>query len=858
MKRLSILMLASLALCLTPASTLANDIAFFQTIYNTDFTVAGVGGMRDIGSGVITLSGVTGKVTRAYLYWNGPMNTASPTANASVIVNNHPVVGVNIGLSSPNCWAAYMPPVGLNIGQAYRADVTSLVASNRNGAYNLTGFAKPMHTPSAPININGASLIVFFDDGNPANNRDVVLFEGNDSNAPNVYDALGWDVTLAGIKYTAGTAAMQLHVSDGQFFVPRADDGPLKLNGQVIAAGPNVFAGNSVPSANNGPAGNGSLWDIKNYDATTFLHPGTNSLNLTFGYVSGDCVSLVVAAISLPAGAAPPPTNHPPTIICPVPMVTESTALAVTLQAQVQDSDGNALAYTITMDNVLASSGIIPAGKAPTVGTITFTNKCPLGAHIINFSVSDGQTTTTCGTEVTVVDRVPPTINCPPNISTTNSPGTCLALVNYTVTATDNIPGVRLACDPVSGSAFPKGTSTVHCIATDTSSNLAACTFTVTVRDAEAPKLHLPANIVTGADAGQCSAVVSFSATATDNCSGNVNVACTPASGSVFATGTTTVNCTATDSAGNASRGSFTVTVNDTESPKINCPADILKMNDSGKASAVVTFNVTATDNCSGASVLCQPASGSAFPLGTNSVACKATDASGNASTCSFHIVVGDKEPPKMICPSNMVVTNDPGLCSAVVNYKVTATDNMPGVIFACVPPSGSVLPTGITTVNCIATDSSSNTATCRFTVTVLDLQAPTVSCLPAKKLHHPDPAPDRDKDNQDKKDDLDPGVLQLFATDNCDSNPKIYIKDSVAGFMAGPFQNGDKVQITQAKDKTPSRKPKDNNGVAQIQLKGVAMIYAVDASGNTSPLHPCIFCSEHSQGDDKESPPRH
>jgi len=26
----------------------------------------------------------------------------------------------------------------------------------------------PMFTPTAPINVNGASLIVFFDDGNPA------------------------------------------------------------------------------------------------------------------------------------------------------------------------------------------------------------------------------------------------------------------------------------------------------------------------------------------------------------------------------------------------------------------------------------------------------------------------------------------------------------------------------------------------------------------------------------------------------------------------------------------------------------------------------------------------------------------
>src|SRR5262249_2481263 len=57
-------------------------------------------------------------------------------------------------------------------------------------------------------------------------------------------------------------------------------------------------------------------------------------------------------------------------------------------------------------------------------------------------------------------------------------------------------------------------------------------------------------------------AVVTFTATATDNVDGTDPVTCTPASGSTFPVGTTTVNCTATDAAGNYSSGSFKVTVN--------------------------------------------------------------------------------------------------------------------------------------------------------------------------------------------------------------------------------------------------------------------------------------------------------
>jgi hypothetical protein len=55
--------------------------------------------------------------------------------------------------------------------------------------------------------------------------------------------------------------------------------------------------------------------------------------------------------------------------------------------------------------------------------------------------------------------------------------------------------------------------------------------------------------------------VVNFSATATDISPANPTVTCAPASGSTFPLGTTPVNCSATDEAGNTANGSFSVTV---------------------------------------------------------------------------------------------------------------------------------------------------------------------------------------------------------------------------------------------------------------------------------------------------------
>lgn len=207
----------------------ANDIQPFDTEFSTDFVSAGFGGIRGIGTGSLTLAGVSGPVTRALLYWHGPTNSTDPTANASVTFGGTPVTGTQIGFSDNNCW-------GFTNSQAYRADVTSLVAGD--GSYSLANFTKPN------AEINGVSLLVFFDDGNPANNRDIVLFDGNDSNIANAFDANGWNTTLSGINYSSGTANLQLYVSDGQSF---ADDA-LLLNGMTLAPAGPVFQGNTVPN----------------------------------------------------------------------------------------------------------------------------------------------------------------------------------------------------------------------------------------------------------------------------------------------------------------------------------------------------------------------------------------------------------------------------------------------------------------------------------------------------------------------------------------------------------------------------------------------------------------------------------
>ena len=89
-----------------------------------------------------------------------------------------------------------------------------------------------------------------------------------------------------------------------------------------------------------------------------------------------------------------------------------------------------------------------------------------------------------------------------------------------------------------------------------------------TLPEATPPVLHLPANITAEATS-PAGAIVNFSATATDARDTNVVVTCAPPSGSTFALGGTTVNCSATNSRNKTAEGSFSITVVDTTAPVV-------------------------------------------------------------------------------------------------------------------------------------------------------------------------------------------------------------------------------------------------------------------------------------------------
>jgi hypothetical protein len=170
-------------------------------------------------------------------------------------------------------------------------------------------------------------------------------------------------------------------------------------------------------------------------------------------------------------------------------------------------------------------------------------------------------------------------ITCPANVTQSNDPDQCGAVVTYPAPTPVGAGCGTITCSPPSGSFFPVGTTTVTCNSTAGPS----CMFTVTVNDTQPPSITCPANITAVTDQSSCNPAgacqtVTFTATATDNCPG-VTVACVPPSGTCFPTGTTTVTCTATDGAGNTATCSFTVTTFDVALQDDSDPSIILLWN---------------------------------------------------------------------------------------------------------------------------------------------------------------------------------------------------------------------------------------------------------------------------------------
>jgi hypothetical protein len=190
---------------------------------------------------------------------------------------------------------------------------------------------------------------------------------------------------------------------------------------------------------------------------------------------------------------APAPVQPQATITNTAPIVTcggsqsfpctSPDGISATLTAHVEDADGNPLSVTWSIDGRERYAQQVSAAGPPTAADLSFAYTLSAGEHAIKVTVSDGTLSASCDSTMTVQkDAQDPVVTCPRDIVVPTDPGGCSALVTFTARATDNCPDVALACEPPSGTAFPIGTTTVVCTATDMAGNSSDCGFDVVVR----------------------------------------------------------------------------------------------------------------------------------------------------------------------------------------------------------------------------------------------------------------------------------------------------------------------------------------------------------------------------------------
>ena len=337
--------------------------------------------------------------------------------------------------------------------------------------------------------------------------------------------------------------------------------------------------------------------------------------------------------------------------------IVDTTAPAVTAPASIiVEAEG-----TLTPASTLAIADFLGAATALDVVDGNLTGAVihdapanfPLGVTVVTFSATDTATPANTGSAVatvTIVDTTAPAVTAPAS-TTAEAEGT---LTSATTAAIATFLGDATALDVVDGDVtasvshdapadFPLGDTLVTFSASDTATpiNTGSAVATVTIVDTTAPVIAAHGDV--GAEAtGLSGAIVSYVSPTTADIVDPAGVAsCAPTSESLFARGTTTVTCNATDLAGNpALATTFTVSVVDTTPPTIATNGD-LAVEATSASGAVVTFPLPVAFDAVGIlSVACVPPSGSVFPFGATVVTCTATDLSGLSSASTFTITV--------------------------------------------------------------------------------------------------------------------------------------------------------------------------------------------------------------------------
>ncbi len=369
--------------------------------------------------------------------------------------------------------------------------------------------------------------------------------------------------------------------------------------------------------------------------------------------------------------------NTPPQITCPATLVAECT--------------GNKSATVMPLTATATDDCTTPTVTGPAVGAYA------LGTTSVTYTATDGSgNSVSCTANIVVEDTTPPSIMCPANVAVECTGNASANVTPNAATATDACSATNVT-GPRPG-VYPLGTTTTTYVATDESDHSSSCDSSITVVDTTPPNIACPAPV-------------------TAECTGNASANVTP--GTAMATDA----CTATTVTGLASASfNSAITVVDTTRPSITCPPPVTAECTGDRSAFVAPPNATASDACTSPTVA-GPAAGT-YLLGTTLTSYSATDASGNANSCSSSVSVVDTTLPDIVCPLPVVAECTGNASANVTPPAASASDLCSNVAISGPANRGYAL--GTTSVTYSAVDTSGNSRSCMSVITVQDTSAPT------------------------------------------------------------------------------------------------------------------------------------
>ena len=454
-----------------------------------------------------------------------------------------------------------------------------------------------------------------------------------------------------------------------------------------------------------------------------------------------------------------------PVATCPAGNITLTlVGNSVTLNAASVGSgtDNCASPVTLTIDSpgdmnpaIFGATSIFGCEDAQTTANPTL-------SHTVTLKVSDNDAASldaTCTRTVIVLDATPPVLTIPANVTLTNYcdlANNPLPALTGTATATDVCTGaiVPTFTDASVGAPVCPDKKIIARTwkATDASGNMIVAIQTITLRDITAPTIgnppvfpvleYLPADancvkiytLPTAAFAtDDCGAVtysysIDYPPFGSPDVSGAIGAVSTSLT---FVIGQNQFKITATDACGLVTSTTIVVNVADKTKPTINEPFAQVLGNTDNVCGQIFQIN-NANNNCGNTFTWFRPNVNGAGLPDDDFTDCSAFLANGNGGvTESF--------------------TTPPGQGSISVpafNYN-SAANAHPTAFF----------PVGSTVITYTATDVAGNTATCSFTVQIIDVQAPIPTCPPNQILSTTCPT------------DLFPDYRNLVnVSDNCNS----------------------------------------------------------------------------------------